>query len=86
MNNRMQKVLGEILQYLDGEEVEGMKGLADLTDEGGSEAGSIEVAVTKKPEMGEDEGAGECPSCSNPPAGAKFCPGCGKKLGAGGGL
>lgn len=82
LNKRAMKALGEIMEYLDGEEVEGMKG-SDLMGGDGEERG-VTVVKVEKEEGGEDMEEGEdadmCPDCGSKTLGGTFCPGCGKRL------
>lgn len=87
LNRRALKALTEIMEYLDGEEVEAMKG-SDLMGGEGEEGGEKEAGVTmvkvEKEEEGPDMGEGEepdiCPECGSKTLGGTFCPGCGKRL------
>lgn len=86
MNKRAMKALSEIMEYLDGEEVEAMKGsdlMGDMGEGGEKEAGVTVVKVEKEeegPEMGEGEDSDICPECGSKTLGGTFCPGCGKRL------
>ena len=79
VNKRALKALGEIMEYLDGEEVEGMKSSNLPMDEDG-EGGAVAVLEVKKDENRGGEEASECPDCGSSTLGANYCPGCGKKM------